>query len=735
MSVAVVRDGGAPQPVWLKLAFPRDLSPEGVQGFLGSLTGLLLPWWRRPFVRPPHVLVETIATSKGIFHFLSVDESSASVVENALQAAVPGVRYERVDPPTYKVTAAAEYRLSTSNRALRSDATLTASGQLASLQPLEKGELVVVSWTLAPASPQPVPQVPEGNRPGNWWWPSSGPSTSEGVGSLKQKQAAPLLVGTARIGVRASNVGRARSLLRRTEAAWHLTRRSGVHLRRRLLPEAWVASRVNGRVVPTAEWSGTFNVEELTGLLGWPVGTGQMPGLTFGGCRPLAPAEGIPRAGIVVGDSTYPGIDRPLALSTQALLRHTHVLGPTGSGKSTLLANMIVQALTANYGVIVIDMQGSLLDLVVERVPPGRRSDIIVWDARDDGYAVGLNPLAEADTAGNEVVVENLLGLFSALWRLDTAPRTKDVLLAALQTLLTVPGATLCELPLLLTDPSYRSRIVGQLDDPLGVGPFWAWYDALSEGERLSVIGPVLNKLRQFVMRPRVRAIVGQAQPRLRIDDVLASGKVLLVSLAEGLLGGEAASLLGALVVAEVWNATLRRVALPPEERRPVLAVIDEFQRVLRLPTPMPDVFARARGLGLGLVVAHQDLSQLPKDLQAAVFANCRSRVAYQMSSADARIVSRELGGALTPEDLQGIAAFEAVTQIYADGTTHPPATIKTHPLTPVCADVEEVRRWSRDAYGVERSAIEAEIRQRQFGSQDETPVRRRRKPVDGGEP
>src|SRR5207302_1253273 len=138
----------------------------------------------------------------------------------------------------------------------------------------------------------------------------------------------------------------------------------------------------------------------------------------------------------------------------------------------------------------------------------------------------------------------------------------------------------------------------------------------------------------------------------------------LLVSLAEGLLGTEASSLLGALVVAELWNATLRRVAQPPEYRQPVIAVIDEFQRVLRLPTPMPDVFARARGLGLGLVVAHQDLSQLPKDLQAAVFANARSRVVYQMPSADARIVSRELSGALTPEDLQGIPAFEAVTQI-----------------------------------------------------------------------
>ena len=47
---------------------------------------------------------------------------------------------------------------------------------------------------------------------------------------------------------------------------------------------------------------------------------------------------------------------------------------------------------------------------------------------------------------------------------------------------------------------------------------------------------------------------------------MLAEGKVLLCSLASGLLGDEAAALLGALIVAEVWHATTARAASAAEQ-------------------------------------------------------------------------------------------------------------------------------------------------------------------------
>ena len=94
-------------------------------------------------------------------------------------------------------------------------------------------------------------------------------------------------------------------------------------------------------------------------------------------------------------------------------------------------------------------------------------------------------------------------GRFKSLYRHSWGPRLDDILRAALLTLAGVDGATLCEVPLILTDPSYRRRIVGHLDDPVGLESFWGWYEALSDAERQTVVGPVLNKVRAFTMRPR----------------------------------------------------------------------------------------------------------------------------------------------------------------------------------------------------------------------------------------
>ena len=78
------------------------------------------------------------------------------------------------------------------------------------------------------------------------------------------------------------------------------------------------------------------------------------------------------RRGRVVGVSTYPGQERPLALSPTDSLQHLHVLGPTGAGKSTLLLNLIVQDIAAGRGVVVIDPKGDLIEEVLQRVPEKR---------------------------------------------------------------------------------------------------------------------------------------------------------------------------------------------------------------------------------------------------------------------------------------------------------------------------------------------------------------------------
>jgi hypothetical protein len=264
-----------------------------------------------------------------------------------------------------------------------------------------------------------------------------------------------------------------------------------------------------------------------------------------------------------------------------------------------------------------------------------------------------------------------------------------------------------------LTDANFRQRLVGRLDDPIALEPFWAAFDAMTDAERAQAIGPVMNKLRAFLLRRRLRNVLGQDNARLDLDRALAERRIILAPLNKGLLGEEAAALVGALLVARTWQAVQRRSALPADERPVTFAYIDEFQNYLRLPTSIADVLAEARKLTFGLTLAHQHLGQLPGDMQKAVLANARSRVIFQTSATDAGTLARELAPHLSAEDLRGLPAFDVAATLSAGARIAPPVTARTL-LPPAATGLGEVaRQRSRERYGRDRAEVEAAIRAR----------------------
>ena len=128
---------------------------------------------------------------------------------------------------------------------------------------------------------------------------------------------------------------------------------------------------------------------------------------------------------------------------------------------------------------------------------------------------------------------------------------------------------TLAALPLLLSDAGFRRRVLAKIDDPIGLEPFWAAFDSWSENERAAATAPAMRRLRPFLLRPDLRAVIGQANPRFDVRQVFTQRKILLVNLSKGLLGPETAALLGSLVMTQLWQAALGRSAVTPERRHP----------------------------------------------------------------------------------------------------------------------------------------------------------------------
>ncbi|MGI8491555.1 MAG: type IV secretory system conjugative DNA transfer family protein [Acidimicrobiales bacterium] len=702
--------------VTFELRFPYALEPGAVTAFLGGLAGLVAPRpWHQLSVRA--VVIEVSAAGGQIRHHLLVSQPQAGIVLAQLRAALPNVTVHA--DPAYRSassTLAGELGLADGSRPLRTDQPIVvAHSLLASLQPLDTGERLVVQYTLSPVGPvAPVRREPRRTTDLSHLL-TEGHTRSlrdpDALRAARTKQATPLFRTAVRIGV-VAEPSRARALLGRLTAAFHAANAPGAHLHRRPVPSRWTVWTLSQRAVPLVAQPCLLNAGELTGLTALPLASPALPGLVLGGCRQLAPAATIPTQGRVVARSTFPGGERPLALSVTDSLQHLHVIGPTGVGKSTLLLNLITADMAAGRGVVVLDPKGDLVTDVLDRVPAQRTGDVVLLDPSDETRPVGLNLLAGADHAP-ELTVDQVVGLFHQLYRAFWGPRTDDILRSALLTLVAEPGMTLCEVPLLLTDPGVRRRLIGRLDDPVALGPFWAWYEAMSDAERAAAVGPVLNKLRAFLLRRRIRNVIGQPDSAFDLDRALADGAIVLVALAKGLLGDEAAALIGSLFVARLWQAVQHRASQPAAERRPVFAYIDEVQDYLHLPTSIGDVLAQARGLGLGLTLAHQHLGQLPPDLRQGILANARSRVIFQTAADDARVLAKELAPHLTAADLHGLGAREVVVSLATGAQVAPPATGVTLPPPPLTGQAAAVRAASRLRYGQDRAAVEAAIRGR----------------------
>ncbi len=705
------------------LTFPHGLDKADVVSFIRSLSGLMRPKYRRIFGRYA-VVFEVSADSTGIKHRLGIPADVADYVISQLRAAMPNVRVvpEEAGYKSAPITRALELGLSRPSMPIRnSQPASTVAAILASLQPVEKGETTVAQWVVIPSEPwqisdeQPRPTSNSHWSMIRWYWHKlteiRKPNPKD-ASSTQEKLKEPVFWCVGRLGVVTKNDIRAKQLMRRLFGPTHIVRTPNTRLYRRMRPSRWIKGLLTRGVVPILSFPCLLNAAELAAIVAYPIDSLMLAGLHLGGSKQLPPAPDIPSKGRILGQASFPGSERPLAVSAIESRRHIHVMGPTGVGKSTLLLNLITADMNAGHGVTVIDPKGDLVADVLDRIPKGRERDVILLDPSDEQRSVGLNLLQGADSAP-ELVTDQVVGLFHRLYHAYWGPRTDDMLRATLLTLTHEPNMTLCEIPLMLTSPEFRQRIIGRIDDPIALGPFWAWYENMSDGERAQAIGPIMNKLRAFLLRRDVRHVIGQAKPGFNMHDVLAKNKILLVPLPKGLLGDDTASLLGSLVLLQLWQAVQARASLSADKRTSYFCYIDEFQDYLNLPGSIADILAQARGFGFGLTLANQHLGQLKPDLRQAVLANTRTKVVFQTAASDAATLAREFAPYLVGSDLQGLGPFEAVASIAVGGRVAPPVSMTTLPPVEAVGNAEAVRETSGLLYGLSRDEIEQEIRSR----------------------
>ncbi|WP_335986641.1 type IV secretory system conjugative DNA transfer family protein [Glycomyces sp. MUSA5-2] len=427
-----------------------------------------------------------------------------------------------------------------------------------------------------------------------------------------------------------------------------------------------------------------------------------VPSLPRAGSRPIAPVPAIPSGGFatkVLGTAAVGG--RKVALRAADARKHLHIVGKTGSGKSTLLQHLALADVRDRRGLVVIDPKGDLVDDLLDRIDPdAARGRLYLIDPRQDRLP-GLDPLAGTDP---DLVVENLVGICRSIWEKFWGPRADDILRYSCKTLLAATRP-FSRLPNLLISDKYRHNLLededferGQMpgDDPLdvdmtGIRAFWGWYNDLPPGIRTQAAGPVLTRMRALLARSFVRSLFGDPEYEFDLDRVLNRGGIVLARLPKGELGEDTSRLIGSVLVSKVWQVATARSAWPEAKRRDLTLMMDEAHNFLNLPNRLDDMLAEARAYHLSLVMAHQYVAQMPREMQFAVSSQARNKFFFPVGPEDAHVLARHTPQ-LTPHDLANLDDYTAVVQLHAAGKDQPAFTLDCQPPAEPVGKAGQVR-------------------------------------------
>ncbi|NMB56420.1 DUF87 domain-containing protein [Candidatus Beckwithbacteria bacterium] len=379
--------------------------------------------------------------------------------------------------------------------------------------------------------------------------------------------------------------------------------------------------------------------------------------------------------------------------------KHVYIIGKTGTGKSTLIANMAINDMRNGEGLAIVDPHGDLCDIILDYVPKNRINDVVYLDPNDTNRPFRLNPLQVNQIEQADLITSGIVAIFQKLFSYSWGPRLEYILRNTLLTLTQIPNTTMLDVTRILTDESFRNKIIDKIQDQT-LKNFWKnEFNKLDSRARQEAISPILNKVGQFIMSPKIRLILENPQSSLDLDEIMNTGKILLLNLSQGKIGEDNAALLGAMFITKIQLAAMNRVNISEEKRRDFYLYVDEFQNFAT--SSFIKILSEARKYRLNLAVANQYIGQVNEDIQKAIFGNVGTLISFLVGAADASILKQEFSNLYEENDLVSLDNFTIINKLSIDNKTSTPFAGKTLPLPAnKNQNREKVIRVSQEKYG-----------------------------------
>ncbi len=379
-----------------------------------------------------------------------------------------------------------------------------------------------------------------------------------------------------------------------------------------------------------------------------------------------------------IGITNFRNTNQKFGIKDRDRLQHIYVIGKSGTGKSTLLENMAISDVERGNGLCIIDPHGDIAEDVMKYIPEGRLQDLIYFNATEQNNPIAFNPLKGIHPKYHHLVASGLVSTFKKIWSESWGPRMEYILRFTLLTLLCMPDATLLDIQPLLTNKEVRQRILSNVGDQ-HILSFWDnEFNKYSPTLRNEVIAPILNKTGLFITCDPLRNILGQKTNSLRLQQVLDSGKILIVNLSKGQIGEDASSILGAMLISSIQLSALHRASKPQEARRPFYLYIDECHSFITL--SFANILAEARKYGLSLFLAHQYIEQMDERVRSAIFGNVGTMISFRVGAPDAEYLAKEFYKVFSEDDFVNLPNYAMYLKLMINGSSSQPFSAASLP-------------------------------------------------------
>ncbi len=280
-----------------------------------------------------------------------------------------------------------------------------------------------------------------------------------------------------------------------------------------------------------------LNAAELAWLVHLPTVYVQTPWINWVTSKMLEPPNNLP---LVPDDIVTPiwttnfrWDNISFGISVDDRRRHMFAIWKTWMWKSVFLENLIYDDIIKWHWIWLIDPHWDLAETIISNIPKSRTNDVIYFEPADFAHPIALNMFENVSKELRSNVASWLVSVFKRIFGTSWWPRLEYILRNSIITLLEIPDSTIMSIPLMLTNKSFRRKIVGKITDPTMIS-FWNnEFEAMDPKQMTEAINPILNKVWQFLSSSMLRNILCQPKNSFSFRWIMDNKKIFIANLSK----------------------------------------------------------------------------------------------------------------------------------------------------------------------------------------------------------